>query len=746
MKWLFYTGLPVLVSLPVHSLTAANVSINALNNLSTVASTAYGIHTSVYDNQNGNVNLPGRLIESGVNTLRYSGGGYADVYHWSVHKLNPWQDGSYGYIGPSTDFGNFIKLLDNAQAKPVITVNFGSGLQWNAGHTQLIAPGTNATPQEGAAWVAYANATTNVFVYGTVNDQVIGTDVLGYDWKTVGFWAKLRCSTLSQYQAWSGANYNADYNFLAIGHTTPVGIKYWEIGNETFGTGYYDSGGDNGYSVNYAVPYPYTTFTRYSNPSLSPAAYGQRVNDFAQAMKAVDPTIKIGTVVSTPPGDYSWDSYAGQRWTPQVLAQCASNTDFVIAHWYPQVGNNNDGSALLPVVGTTIPFMINGATAGQDSGTSSGLRDWINAYRPTDGSNVQVFITEFGYMGSLTNDNTQGPINALFAADSYASWMEYGVANIDYLEMNKTPFVGDSSSLSRGAVFYAVELLHQAARVGDTIIRATSDTSNLRAHAALRSDGNLGLTLLNENRTNSQTVNVTFANINLSTNGTRYQFGAANFTSSSLVPSSPPTTNSVSGLGNSFSVSVPALTMMVFTIPILPNNTAPVLTAIGDQTVNVGQTVAVTASATDTDSPPQTLTFSLLSAPANATLTIQLNSTNAAFNWRPLVTQADSTNQIVLKVADNGIPSLSSTQSFTVVVNPLTTPSASQVGFNGGQFSLQIDGDTGPDYAIMGSTNLVDWNLLFITNSPAMPFLWTDTNSSGAPMQFYRIKVGPPLP
>ena len=55
---------------------------------------------------------------------------------------------------------------------------------------------------------------------------------------------------------------------------------------------------------------------------------------FSLAMKAVDPTIKIGAVVSTPPGDYSWDDFnnTGERWTPQVLSQCATNIDFVIAH------------------------------------------------------------------------------------------------------------------------------------------------------------------------------------------------------------------------------------------------------------------------------------------------------------------------------------------------------------------------------------------------------------------------------
>jgi len=27
-----------------------------------------------------------------------------------------------------------------------------------------------------------------------------------------------------------------------------------------------------------------------------------------------------------------------------------------------------------------------------------------------------------------------------------------------------------------------------------------------------------------------------------------------------------------------------------------------------------------------------------------------------------------------------------------------------------------------------------------------MPFSWTDTNATALPAQFYRIKVGPPLP
>lgn len=195
-------------------------------------------------------------------------------------------------------------------------------------------------------------------------------------------------------------------------------------------------------------------------------------------------------------------------------------------------------------------------------------------------------------------------------------------------------------------------------------------------------------------------------------------------------------------LGNQFTVLVPAYTMVNLLIPPAPTNTPPVLASIGNQTVNVGQTVAFTASVTDTDQPPQTLTFNLLTGPGNAAL----NTNSGAFSWRPLVTQAGTTNAFTLKVADNGSPSLSATQSFTVTVNPLAQPGLSSIGLSNGLIGFQVSGDIGPDYAVQGSTNLADWITLFVTNSPAMPFLWTDTNTATLPAQFYRIKAGSPLP
>jgi hypothetical protein len=175
--------------------------------------------------------------------------------------------------------------------------------------------------------------------------------------------------------------------------------------------------------------------------------------------------------------------------------------------------------------------------------------------------------------------------------------------------------------------------------------------------------------------------------------------------------------------------------------PALPNN-APSLTPISDQTVNVGVTVNVTNVVTDSDVPAQTITFSLLSGPGS------VDPGTGVFTWRPAVINSDTTNGIQIVATDNGSPNLSATNSFSVIVNLLTSPTVSDPSYAGGQFSLTVAGQTGPDYALEVSTNLSSgiWTTLLITNSPPSPFTFTDPAAGTEPTQFYRVKTGPPLP
>src|SRR6185436_18362158 len=78
------------------------------------------------------------------------------------------------------------------------------------------------------------------------------------------------------------------------------------------------------------------------------------------------------------------------------------------------------------------------------------------------------------------------------------------------------------------------------------------------------------------------------------------------------------------------------------------NNTPPELASIGNRIVYLGETLSFNASATDTDSPPQTLTFLLDSgAPVGALI----NLDTGLFTWTPA--QA-GTNQITVRVRDDG--------------------------------------------------------------------------------------------
>jgi hypothetical protein len=173
------------------------------------------------------------------------------------------------------------------------------------------------------------------------------------------------------------------------------------------------------------------------------------------------------------------------------------------------------------------------------------------------------------------------------------------------------------------------------------------------------------------------------------------------------------------------------------TLIVTVTNHAPVLSPVANQAINPGVTLTITNSATDSDIPAQTLTFNLVTAPTGAAL----NAGNGIFTWRPAVALANTTNLTTLKVTDSGSPPMSVTQSFSIVVNPLTRPTLTVLGMTNGVVSLHVAGTTGPDFTLQASSNLLNWSALFMTNSPALPFNWTDTN--GAPGRFYRALLGP---
>jgi glucosylceramidase len=168
-------------------------------------------------------------------------------------------------------------------------------------------------------------------------------------------------------------------------------------------------------------------------------------------------------------------------------------------------------------------------------------------------------------------------------------------------------------------------------------------------------------------------------------------------------------------------------------------NHPPVLAPIANQTILAGRTLLITNTASDPDVPPQKLVYSLLGAPAGASI----DTNRGVFAWRPTIAESPSTRTISVVVADNGTPSLSATQSFLATVIQPAQPTLNSTSLRHGEFGFWINGNTGPDYTIQASTNLNAWHPLFTNHSPALPFLWIDTNSLYVPLLFYRAVLGP---
>ena len=98
-----------------------------------------------------------------------------------------------------------------------------------------------------------------------------------------------------------------------------------------------------------------------------------------------------------------------------------------------------------------------------------------------------------------------------------------------------------------------------------------------------------------------------------------------------------------------------------------------------------------------------------------------------------------------MQVADNGTPPLSATQSFQVTVQTPARPVVFAPTVSGGMLSLLVNGDSGPDYTLQGTTNLnptVNWLPLQTNLAATPPFTFTNALTH-SPSFFYRVKLGP---
>jgi hypothetical protein len=365
------------------------------------------------------------------------------------------------------------------------------------------------------------------------------------------------------------------FNRLRINHPASFGIKYWEIGNELYGNGFYY--GSCGWEADMHVAYPAnmgTTCTNRQNASaLSPATYGAAVKAYAAAMKAVDSSIKIGGIIVA----HSDTEYTSPvNWNQAVLsAACGPNAmDFASVHWYA----GTSLSTLATVPETDVPALFNRAH------TATGN----SAYGCTGGANMPVAITEWGpntNSGSVVipkSTATAAPagsqIAGLFAVESYGNFLDQGAMATHWLELHNNsylagidatndPFTTMNDSPRWG--YHAALLAHfLASASGDKMVKATVSTTGfgtqVKAHASVHANGDVAVMLTNTNRNNDAAMTVNIAGATIGCVGKRYAYTPVNADQDGTVTGDWTFAPSA---GTSFTTLVPKYSSVVVVFP-----------------------------------------------------------------------------------------------------------------------------------------------------------------------------------
>jgi hypothetical protein len=301
--------------------------------------------------------------------------------------------------------------------------------------------------------------------------------------------------------------------------TKHYGVKYWELGNEIPGDG------------------TYGTQWEYNTKPKGATTYANNIADYITQMKAVDPSIKVGAVLTTynswPDGLVASKYGDTADWNTTVLKKDGPRLDFVIIHYYPT--SNSEASLLSQY--KNIASLI------------SHTRAEINQYAGSNAANIQIMITET----NATYEPDSVPA-ALDAADSYMTFLQNGVDNIDWWDLHNGPTsstsklpdgltdFGDGGVLSSGGcagsvcepaantpfpTYYGLQAVGSFATPGAEMVGTTSSNSTVTSYAIKTATG-MNLMLVNHSAQASEPVSINYAGFNPGSVTSAEQFSDAN--------------------------------------------------------------------------------------------------------------------------------------------------------------------------------------------------------------------------
>lgn len=388
--------------------------------------------------------------------------------------------------------------------------------------------------------------------------------------------------------------------------TKNYGFKYWEVGNENYGSWETD---DN------ARPH-------------DPVTYATRFKDYFNRMKAVDPTIKVGAVVIT--GEDSYANYTdhpvinprtGQThngWTPVLLATLKSlgvMPDFVIYHRYAQSPGGESDVGLLQSSGTW-------------TADAADLRRQLTDYLGAAGASVELVCTENNSVYANPGKQTTSLVNGLFLADSLGQAIQTEFNAVLWWDLRNSQETGNNNDPSlygwrqygdygivdsadpagpanRYPTYYVAKLLKYFARGGDRIVRATSDYGLLSIYAAKRTDGSLTLLAVNKSSSNAQNATISLTGYAPDAGAVVYSYGIPQDEAARTgIGSADVIQTTLANAAATFSYTFPAYSATVLTLSAAGPNNPPTVSMTGPidgATFTQPVDITVTASASDAD-------------------------------------------------------------------------------------------------------------------------------------------------
>lgn len=564
---------------------SVNLTVNAGQQVRNVDERVFGVNSETWDWETANSQTISLAKAAGIRVFRIPGGSESDVFHWVSN--------SNYQIANGWAFNAFTQLITGVNAQAYVTTNYGSG-----------------TAQEAAAWVAYSNASATLL--GTASDVNLGVDSNGTNWHTAGYWSALRAA--------APLATDDGLNYMRLNHPAPFALKYWEIGNECYGSWEED----------------------LHNPQWDPVTYANVGATYITLMKSVDPTIKVGAVAEVSENGLDSKSpvhtvtnpvtnISHHGWTPVMLTQFKSLNvfpDFLIYHRYEQAPGGESDPVLLmaPENGAS---QTGQGWAADAAGLRAQLTDYLGA---TIGATIELDVTENNSVYGNPGKQTTSLVNGLYLADSIANIMEtefnsllwWDIRNGEDNTQNNSSSLygwrlygdygilaspsgkswGDSSYFDGYPTYYTMKLLQYFARGGDEIVQAGSDNVLLPVYAAKRADGSLSLLVINKAPTTTYTGNISLTSFVPLPNATVYSYGIPQDTAAQTGSGSTDiATTTISNAASTFSISAAPYSATVISLQPAPATPTIYTQPMSSQTIMQGQSAVFTVVAGSNPAP-----------------------------------------------------------------------------------------------------------------------------------------------